>query len=124
MTAATGVLEAERERAERNRRAWEQVLDRLEADLADTEALLSAPEPLLTAPAPVPWESPALDGPLPDELLPRARDLHQRQTAVREALAAALADTRARRDRIRPSAGSGSTGSTGTRQAAYVDVSA
>lgn len=116
------VLAAERARAAANLEAWVEVLDRLEADVAASEELLLSPEPPATPPAPSPWQTPQLDGPLPDQLLPRAAELHRRQVAAREALAAALDEARARRAQARRAAGLGTRPQ--TVLPAYVDVSA
>lgn len=113
------VTTAHREAAAANTRAWETVLDRLERDVAVTEQLVRSPEGVTVLPAPAPWDPPALNGPLPDHLLGRAREIHRRQTEARAGLADALATNRARSLRIspRPAAGTGPV-------AAYVDVSA
>lgn len=116
-------LETERARAAANLAAWEQVLDQLEADVAASEELLRSPDRIGSVPAPSPWQTPQLDGPLPDQLLARAGELHHRQTAAREALAAALEDARVRRAQARRAVGLGARAQT-TAPAAYVDVSA
>ncbi|HET8969627.1 MAG TPA: hypothetical protein VFN19_01100 [Candidatus Nanopelagicales bacterium] len=107
------------EAADANARAWEAVLDRLERDVAVTEQLARTTEGTVVAPQPAPWEPPLLDGPLPDHLLHRARDLHRRQTEARSLLSGAMAANRASADRLatRPTTGAGPA-------SAYVDVSA
>jgi hypothetical protein len=72
------------------RTEWESALDRLELDVQVAEQLLAAH----TAPVPQPWEPPSLRGPMPDDLLPRARLLHERQLAVTRDLALAATSTR------------------------------
>ena len=110
----------ERERAVRNEQAWTEVLDRLERDVEATEALVRSGD-LAGPPEPAPWQPPQLDGPLPDGLLRRARDIHERQTAAKAALTTALAQARARREQAqRPARSVMGTGAA----AAYVDVSA
>jgi hypothetical protein len=112
--------QAERARDVRNREAWAEVLDRLEHDVAATEELLGSGEPLTARRDPAPWQAPQLDGPLPEELLARAHDIHRRQTAARAAPARALADSRSQQEAVRRPAR--------PREAAappaYVDVSA
>jgi len=83
MTEPTGVASF--------RAAWESALDRLEMDVALAERLLAA----ASEPAPPqPWEPPNLRGPMPDDLLPRARLLHERQLAATRQIALAAAATR------------------------------
>lgn len=72
------------------RAEWEAALDRLELDVALAERLLAASEPAL----PQPWEPPHVRGPLPEDLLPRARLLHERQLATARDIALAAASTR------------------------------
>lgn len=71
------------------RARWEAELERLEREVLRTERLLAGAEPL---PAEA-WTPPTLAGPVPDDLVSRARDLLERQdragTALREALASA-----------------------------------
>jgi hypothetical protein len=65
---------------------WVAELDRLELTLAEAEALLRSNDPPV-----VPSESPAWQpqarGVLPEDLLPRARLVHERQLALAHALA-------------------------------------
>lgn len=71
------------------RAVWEDELDRLELEVLRVERMLGGAGPL---PADS-WTPPAVRGPMPDDLVPRARDLLERQdrasTALREALASA-----------------------------------
>lgn len=55
--------------------AWEVELDRLELEIHRVERLITALKPLEVAD----WEAPTLTAPLPDHLLPRAVDIHERQ---------------------------------------------
>jgi hypothetical protein len=78
------------------RAVWEAELDRLELDVVRVERLLSGVD---TAPSAVqgaagePWSPPVVPGPMPADLLPRARDILERQSwaegALREALSSA-----------------------------------
>lgn len=73
------------------RAEWEAALDRLEMDVALAEKLLvSAGDP---AP-PRQWEPPNLRGPMPADLVPRARLLHERQLATARQIALAAAATK------------------------------
>jgi hypothetical protein len=73
------------------RAEWEAALDRLELDVELAEQLLVSAESVL----PEPWEPPNLRGPMPDDLLPRARLLHERQLkAARDIALAASASRR------------------------------
>jgi hypothetical protein len=83
--------------------AWEAVLDRLERDVALAEKLLAHPHADLEdlERSFGSWQPPELDGPLPEVLLPRAREVERREAAVREGLARALAGTRAGLERAR-----------------------
>ena len=71
------------------RAVWEAELDRLELEVLRVERLLGGAGPL---PADA-WTPPAVGGRMPDDLVPRARDLLDRQdragAALREALASA-----------------------------------
>lgn len=71
---------------------WETVLDHLEADLAEADALLERPaaEPDDLPVPSAPWAPPSGLGPLPDELTSRARQVlaRQRDTTRRLTLAA------------------------------------
>lgn len=105
---------------EANVAAWTEVLDRLERDVEATEQLARATSTPLVAPEPSPWQPPYLDGPLPDELLGRAREIHERQTRAKAVLAAALEQSRVQQQTGR----AGRTVATAPAAAAYVDVSA
>jgi hypothetical protein len=96
--------------------AWEVALDRLELDLVVAERLVRSGE----APVVEPWDVPAVDGPLPATLLPRALELQARQAVVEAALRDALSATskqRALADRVNAPA-------TGLVSSAYVDFTA
>jgi hypothetical protein len=73
------------------RAVWEAELDRLELDVVRVEHMLAGTS--TDVPAAEPWVPPALPGPMPLELAPRARDLLDRQdragAALRDALASA-----------------------------------
>jgi len=73
------------------RAEWEAALDRLEMDVALAEQLLASAADLAT---PQPWQPPSLRGPMPDDLVPRARLLHERQLAAARQIALAAAATR------------------------------
>ena len=69
------------------RAAWVEALDQLEVDVDEAEALLASnqPEPLPE------WEPPPVRGPLPEDLVPRARLVLERQLAVAHLLTQRLA---------------------------------
>jgi hypothetical protein len=71
------------------RAVWEDELDRLELEVLRVERMLGGAGPM---PADS-WTPPAVGGPIPDDLVARARDLLERQeragAALREALASA-----------------------------------
>jgi hypothetical protein len=69
---------------------WETVLDRLELDVMLSERQLLDPD----APGPEPWSDPHLPGPVPADLLDRARRLVTRQQQVRDKLAVAALSLR------------------------------
>lgn len=78
------------------RAVWEAELDRLELDVVHVERLLAgtdSPSSAVRAASAEPWSPPAVPGPMPADLLPRARDILERQTraegALREALSSA-----------------------------------
>jgi hypothetical protein len=99
-----------------NRAAWEAVLDRLENDAAKVEQVLFSGE----MPELATWELPRTHGPIPEDLLPRAREIQRRQAAAMEVLYEALRATRrhqALTDRVNRT--------TATRPSpAYVDITA
>ncbi|MDQ4008771.1 MAG: hypothetical protein M3211_11805 [Actinomycetota bacterium] len=72
------------------RAEWEAALDQLEMDVGLAEQLLVSATPI----PPQPWQPPTLRGPMPDDLLPRARLLHERQLAAARDIALAAAATR------------------------------
>ena len=71
--------------SDRDHLRWETVLDRLELDVLRAERKLADPE----APDLEPWSDPALTGPCPPDLAPRARALLARQQEVSDRLAVA-----------------------------------
>jgi hypothetical protein len=78
------------------RAVWEAELDRLELDVVRVERLLSGADDASSAVQGAsgrPWSPPAVPGPMPADLFPRARDILERQTraegALREALSSA-----------------------------------
>jgi hypothetical protein len=115
------VTTADRERAIANRRAWLEVLSQIERDLDEAEeqarrvAAGASPRPA----EPSRWVPPAIDGPIPDDLLPRAHEIHRRQGEVRQALGDAVASTRQEQQLLasRP-------GKVATAAPAYVDITA
>ncbi len=72
------------------RAEWEAALDRLELDVGLAEQLLVSATPVL----PQPWEPPTVRGPMPDDLVPRARLLHERQLAAAQKITLAASATR------------------------------
>lgn len=98
--------------------AWEDVLASLERDVEAAEAMLAGPydaAPTATAG----WQPPQLDGPVPDHLVVRARDLLRRHAAAQAGLTRSLAQCRNELDQLRPGARGGAV-----RSPAYVDISA
>lgn len=75
---------------DRLRAVWEHELSRLEVDVVRIERLARTFE----TGAPEPWNPPQVPGPMPEDLIPRAQELLDRQAAAREAVTAALADAR------------------------------
>ncbi|HET7327461.1 MAG TPA: hypothetical protein VFJ14_09260 [Nocardioidaceae bacterium] len=91
------------------RDAWVSALDELELSVERAEQLLAATEPVhaksvhaeLVHAAPVhaapvhaaPWSPPPVRGAMPEDLVPRARLLHERQLAVAHDIAVAAAAT-------------------------------
>ncbi len=73
---------------------WETALDRLELDIINAERRLTDPD----APDPEPWDEPQLTGPMPDDLVERARGLLERQRVVREQMTTALQTLRRHHD--------------------------
>jgi hypothetical protein len=111
-------LRAETEAVVTNYHAWVQVLDQLERDIEATEKLARSENPE-TAPLPAPWEAPPVSGPVPEPLLPRAREIHRRQAEARAALGVALAAVRGRQQLAQRQARTAPSPPT----AAYVDLS-
>lgn len=70
--------------------SWREALDRLEKHADNAELLLGGDD----APAVDPWEPPTDLGLMPDEFLPRARMLLERQQRLMEAIPAILSDNR------------------------------
>jgi hypothetical protein len=102
--------------------AWETVLDRLETDVRISEQMLADLEADLEIGRDAgvgTWTPLAVDGPLPEALVGRARELERRQAALREGLVRAMAETRAGLARVRRTAFAEAT-----TAPAYVDVSA
>ena len=75
--------------ADRETLAWETELDRLELDILRTERLLASLAPVEAAA----WETPRLPGPMPEHLLPRAQEIHERQSRLLSALLLAMRHT-------------------------------
>lgn len=69
---------------------WATALDRLELELHRAEQLLRANAPTPT----VAWEPPVMRAPLPTDLMPRARLILERQLALANDVALAVARTR------------------------------
>jgi len=69
---------------------WIELLDRLEADLAETEALLVQPDLLGQEPDAARWHPPDELGPIPAALRPRADAIAARQVAAARAVAVAI----------------------------------
>lgn len=73
---------------ERIRIIWESEIDRLELEVIRIERLVRG---LVSAPE-EPWCPPAVPGPVPSDLIPRATSLLERQEIAKEALVLALAE--------------------------------
>ena len=71
---------------EQHHHGWETALDRLELDVIRAERRLADPD----APELEPWHEPSLCGPVPGDLVDRARALLARQRAVRDRMAVTL----------------------------------
>jgi hypothetical protein len=92
-------------------------LDRLELDLLMTQRMLEDGRPAALEP----WDVPELDGPMPERLVPRARELRERQAALGQALREALVSNgrqRALTDRVNRTSG------TDLASPAFVDLTA
>jgi hypothetical protein len=77
---------ADRDRAQELSLEWEVELDRLDLELIRVERLLTAMKPMDHAD----WVAPSPSAPMPIHLLPRAVDIHQRQSAVLEKVLRAM----------------------------------
>ncbi|MCF6378245.1 hypothetical protein L2K70_11585 [Nocardioides KLBMP 9356] len=102
---------------------WEEAITHLEQMVDVVERLATSPDPAATADAEPevlePWAPPPLEGPVPAELVARARHLLQRQAVVRVRLESALEQSRddlARTRRLGPQHRA--------QASSYVDVSA
>lgn len=100
------------------RAAWEAALDRLELDVERAEEILATPgqpgRPL------TPWVPGDVAGPIPEDMVERARLLHARQLRAVEQMISQVTATRRQRaymDRLAPRAD-------GDRPSYYVDHSA
>jgi len=71
------------------RAAWVEALAALESDVETAERFLTRDD----LPAPAPWTPPQLHGPLPEDLLPRAQQLLDRQLSTAKLIAAKLTHT-------------------------------
>lgn len=99
---------------------WHVELDRLELHVDRAEQLIGAPAGLDAAGEPRAWQVPTGLGPLPEEFIPRARLLLERQRRLMALIPSVLADNRQQQrvaDRV-----SGAT--TAPTSPVYVDVSA
>ncbi|KAB2807255.1 hypothetical protein ACIRN4_12955 [Pimelobacter simplex] len=97
--------------------SWTEALDRLEAHADRAEHLLRGES---AEPAPAPWQPPAELGPLPNELVPRARQLLARQQRLMAAIPAVLSDKR-QQQRIADRVGDATTAAV---TPIYLDVTA
>lgn len=94
--------------------SWVEALDRLEAHAERAERLLQG----LGAPDIAPWTPPSDLGPMPEEFIPRARILLERQQKLMAAIPSVLADNRQQQrvaDRV-------SDATTGPSAPVYLDV--
>ena len=98
---------------------WEQALVELEHHVLLAERLSLGTPAEEVGDVLAPWEPPRLDGPVPADLLSRARDLARRQVAVSAALESALAQSRDDLAALRRAAPQQRV-----HEASYVDVSA
>jgi hypothetical protein len=96
---------------------WEAILRRLEVDLGRSEhALSGTPHDDVE-----PWTAPCDAPPLPEDLLPRARDLLARQERLKSLLSGALVETLERRRAATPRHAHATHA---PRRPAYLDVHA
>ncbi|UDY24086.1 hypothetical protein [Nocardioides sp. Kera G14] len=96
--------------------AWAEALERLEANLAGAETLVAE----LNVDAVTDWAVVSLEGPIPEHLVERARELAARQQKLIDAIPAVMAATS---ERLRGTHRFRSWGRA-ERPAVYVDVSA
>lgn len=96
--------------------SWREALDRLEAHADRAEKMIRG----LAAPDEPPWTPPTDLGPIPDEFVPRARQLLERQRRLMSAIPAVLESNRAHQ-RVTDTV-SGATAS--PQRPVYLDVSA
>lgn len=68
---------------------WEVELDRLDLEVIRVERLLKAMKPMEHPD----WVAPSPSGPMPPHLLPRAMEIHRRQTAMLERVLRAMRST-------------------------------
>jgi len=68
---------------------WAAALDRLELDIEIAERMLADHQSVV----PPPWSEPALRSPMPEDLVPRARLIHERQLAVAHAMTRRVSST-------------------------------
>ena len=78
--------------------SWSAALDALEASVITTEELLRSRQGITE---PEPWAPPASLGALPSDLVPRARDLAERQQSILRELPALVDATQRQRDLTR-----------------------
>lgn len=95
---------------------WREALDRLEAHADRAEELIRGH----AAPDDVPWSAPEDIGPIPDEFVPRARQLLARQQRLMAAIPALITDTR----RQQQVAGRVSEATTAPARPVYLDITA
>ncbi len=92
MTSSTSSSPSTLEEPESFHAAWVAELDRLEVDIELAEAMLAADRAAALSPPP-PWSPPAMRGPLPSDLEPRARLVLERQLAVTYRMTERLTET-------------------------------
>ncbi|KRB79946.1 hypothetical protein ASE01_00055 [Nocardioides sp. Root190] len=95
---------------------WREALDRLEAHADRAEQMIRGQVP----PDEMPWLPPSDLGPIPDEFVPRARHLLERQRQLMSAIPAMLSDNHHQRrvaDRV-------ADATIGPAQPVYLDVTA
>lgn len=71
------------------RAQWVAALERLELDVGNAEQMLAERQRLELEP----WVPPTLRAPIPDDLVPRARLIHERQLAVAHAMTQQVSST-------------------------------